>query len=217
MQATRERILRILKETEAASVDDLSRMLGLTPVTIRHHLDVLRGEGLVGAPTVRRRKAPGRPQHVYSLTERASEHFPKQYDQLASLLLDEIRARGAGGEVDRTMQQIGLRLAAQFRSPADLSFEERLAAVVEFLNARGYLASWERRDDGAFLLHVANCPYEQVAAVHREVCAIDQTLLSQVLGTTPERVAWAVKDSHQCTYVIQPPVRPDELSEGGGL
>ena len=50
MQSTRERILNILKERGQATVDDLSQELGLTAVTVRHHLDILRGEGLIASP-----------------------------------------------------------------------------------------------------------------------------------------------------------------------
>ncbi|NTU63973.1 MAG: ArsR family transcriptional regulator, partial [Chloroflexi bacterium] len=63
MQATRQRILEILKERGAATVEELGSDLDLTPVTIRHHLDILRNEGLIQAPKVKRRDAPGRPQH----------------------------------------------------------------------------------------------------------------------------------------------------------
>ena len=47
MQATRQRILEILKERGAATVEQLATELELTPVTIRHHLDILRRAGLV--------------------------------------------------------------------------------------------------------------------------------------------------------------------------
>jgi predicted ArsR family transcriptional regulator len=66
MQATRQRILEILKERNTATVEELAKDLGLTPVTIRHHLDILRSEGVSQAPQVKRRDTPGRPQHVWS-------------------------------------------------------------------------------------------------------------------------------------------------------
>ncbi len=58
MQATRQRILEILKERHTATVEELAKELELTPVTIRHHLDILRSEGLVQAPQVKRRDTP---------------------------------------------------------------------------------------------------------------------------------------------------------------
>jgi DeoR family suf operon transcriptional repressor len=204
MQDTRERILDILKERDQATVDELSRELGLTAVTVRHHLDILRGEGYVAAPIVRRRKTPGRPQYAYTLTEKASALFPKRYDHLASLMLDEVRLRLPATEVDQMMKRIGERIASQAVLPDGGDFEARLAAVVEFLDQLGYMARWERCDDGDYLLHIANCPYEQVAGHHDEVCKIDMRMLTCLLGTSPRRITWAAQGDYQCTYSIHP-------------
>jgi predicted ArsR family transcriptional regulator len=208
VQATRERILHILKENEEATVDDLSQDLGLTPVTVRHHLDILRGEGLVAAPVVRRRKAPGRPQHVYTLTDSASKFFPKRYDQLANLLLDEMQSMVSPADLDAMMARIGGQMAEQFTlTEADCQdFRTRISSLVDFLNERGYLASWENRDGNGYLIHVANCPFEKVSERHHEVCIADMTLLTDALGTRPERVAWAAGgEAHQCSYAVFPP------------
>jgi len=205
VQATRQRILHILKERERATVGELGRELGLTPVTVRHHLDILRGEGLVAPPVVRRRKTPGRPQHVYTLTANASAHFPKQYDHLASLLLHEIHSHLSPAERSQMMQDIGEAIADQVTLPNVNSFEERVDAIVAFLNKQGYLARWEKQDGGGYLIHIANCPYEQVAAEHREVCIVDMALLTRLLGTRPERLKWFAENDRQCIYAVRPP------------
>jgi len=206
MQDTRERILDILKERNQATVDELSRELGLTAVTVRHHLDILRGEGYIAAPIVRRRKTPGRPQYAYALTEKAGDFFPKRYDHLASLMLDELRSCLSAAEVDQMMKRIGERIASQVVLSDAGDFEARIAAVVEFLDGLGYMARWERRDDGDYWLHVANCPYEQVASRHDEVCVMDMRMLTHLLGRSPKRTSCTAQGDHQCTYVIRPPV-----------
>jgi predicted ArsR family transcriptional regulator len=38
-----------------------------------------------------------------------------------------------------------------------------------------------------------------------EVCTIDLTLLTRLLGTSPQRIAWAAQGDHQCIYAIRPP------------
>ena len=78
MQDTRQKILDHLKTHGEATVEELREWLGgITAVTVRHHLDVLRRDGLVDAPTVERRDTPGRPRYVYTLTEKASRYFPR--------------------------------------------------------------------------------------------------------------------------------------------
>ena len=71
MQSTRQEILAILKEERQATVEDLAERLELTPMTIRHPLNVLQAQALVAAPKVRRSKKVGRPRLVYTLPEAA--------------------------------------------------------------------------------------------------------------------------------------------------
>ncbi len=206
MQATRERILYILKERRQATVDELSQELGLTAVTIRHHLEVLRTAGFVAEPVVRRRETPGRPQHVYVLTEKAGINFPRRYDHLATLILREVRAHlSSVEEMSEMMEHIGEHIAGQATLPDEGDFEARLAAVADFLDELGYMARWERRDDETYLLHIANCPYEKVATQDRAVCTMDLSLLTSLLGASPRRISWAAQDDDLCTYAIRRP------------
>ena len=204
MQATRERILNILKERGQATVQELSNTLDLTTVTIRHHLDTLRREKLVAAPTVRHRKAPGRPQHVYKLTVEASDFFPKRYEPLIELILEEVRSQLSRDDVQAMMARIGTRIAEQVSVPLGASFEERITIAVDFLDERGYMAHWEKSDTGVYQVHVANCPYEGVAHRFREVCQIDHTLLTEILGPALGNMSQLGEPARHCTYVIQP-------------
>ena len=90
MQQTRRHILDILKAQGEATVDEIVEALQtrrgkqITAVTVRHHLTRLQEENLITAPQMRHRSTPGRPQHVYSLTQKAVAQFPNNYQQLAS-------------------------------------------------------------------------------------------------------------------------------------
>jgi DeoR family suf operon transcriptional repressor len=200
MQATRQRILEILKERGEATIEELGEALGLTSVTVRHHLDILRGEGLVEVPEVRRRTTPGRPQYVYILTEAAGDFFPKNYASFASLMISEVRDRYGAAELDSILQGMARRMEKGKPGPLG-GWEERLAYVVGFLNDRGYIANWEKNDDGYFL-HTTNCPYRDVSRDHTEVCMMDMTLISDFLGLVPERISWTVAGENSCTYHV---------------
>jgi predicted ArsR family transcriptional regulator len=204
MQATRERILNILKEQGQATVKELSEALDLTTVTIRHHLDTLRRENFVAPPTVRHRKAPGRPQHVYSLTQEASDFFPKRYERLIDLLFEEMHSRLSDEEVEDMMECIGRRMVGEVAVPDDANFEERIDIAVDFMDERGYMAHWEKTRDDEYAVHVANCPYEGVALRHGEVCRIDRTLLTELLGPTLARISRQAGPARHCTYVVEP-------------
>jgi predicted ArsR family transcriptional regulator len=204
VQATRERILKILKEQGQATVKELSERLDLTTVTIRHHLDTLRREDFVAPPTVRHRKAPGRPQHVYSLTEEASDFFPKRYERLIDLMFEEMRSRLSQEEIEEMMECIGKRMVGGVTVPDDADFEERVVIAVDFMDERGYMSHWEKTEDGDYLVHVVNCPYESVARRHGEVCQIDRALLTELLGPTLGEISRKRGPARHCTYAVRP-------------
>jgi predicted ArsR family transcriptional regulator len=203
MQSTRHRILEILKEKNQATVEQLSDLLELTPVTIRHHLDILRGEGLIGAPIAQRRSGPGRPQYAYALTEAASDFFPKNYHNLAGMLLDEIRDSFSPAELDQIVNRVADRMAAQAPSARTKKRgQEILSETVRYLNDKGYVARWEKTQDGKFVLHTCNCPYERVAQDHSEVCIIDAKLIRQLVGLPLQRLTHMAKGDESCSYVV---------------
>jgi predicted ArsR family transcriptional regulator len=203
MQFTRQRILEILREKNRATVQQLGEDLGLTPVTIRHHLDVLRGEGLVDAPQALRRSGPGRPQYAYGLTEAAADYFPKNYHSLANLMLDEIRERAAPGELEQIMAGVAQRMAEHAPSPGQKSPQKVLKDAVRFLNGQGYAACWEQGSDGDYVLHVHNCPYKRVAQVHDEVCTMDVHFVSRLIGVAPQRLSRMADGDECCAYLVR--------------
>lgn len=203
MQKTRETILKYLKEKGEATVDELSSVLGgLTSVTVRHHLDILRGAGFVSDPMIRHRATPGRPQYAYTLTGKASEHFPKNYRDLAGHLLEEMKACPPHGGVNIFFEGVANRMSALAQPVvAGETLDQQLDHAVAFLNSQGYVANWERADDG-YLLHTCNCPYEALAKDNPELCGMDLTLVSNLLGLVPRRISRVVEGATSCAYFI---------------
>lgn len=203
MQQTRRHILEILKEQREATIDEIvkeltSRIGKITAVTVRHHLEILRGDGLVATPAVRRRSAPGRPQYVYNLTERAADHFPNNYQGLANGLISEIKNRLDAAEVNDILAGVATHMAADAMIP-DGPIEVRLDHIVEYLNQNGYGASWSQRN-GVHELKVANCPYDHVTCQNPEICKMDETLLAQLIGSRPERLSSQAEQDEACIY-----------------
>jgi predicted ArsR family transcriptional regulator len=140
------------------------------------------------------------------LTQAASEHFPKKYDKLINLLLTEMENHLSSSDIEQMLHNIGKQLAAEADIPPSMDLETRLASVVEYLNSQGYLARWEPNGPGQYLIHIANCPFEKVSGKHPKVCEIDATLLTQLLGAPPRRIARTKQSDRQCTYLVTPAV-----------
>lgn len=202
MQETRQRILEILKMRGQATVNELTRELGLTAVTIRHHLEVLHRDGLIGSPQILRKPGPGRPQHIYRLAGEAENLFPKKYDRLTDALLEELEERMPLEELSKIIDGVAERMARQVSAEGD--FAARVGALLEFLNGLGYLATAEK-EDGGYRIVVANCPYERVARHHALPCLVDTRLIARVTGVEPEKVEQIATGSERCIYrVVEP-------------
>jgi predicted ArsR family transcriptional regulator len=205
MQSTRQEILSILREEKQATVEDLARQLELTPMTIRHHLNVLQAQNLVEASKVRRSKRVGRPRLVYTLTEEADDLFPQGYGRLARHLVSEVKETVGGEETEAMFRRIAERVAAEAPPVEDgQSFEERLDQVSDFLEDQGFLSRWEETEEGYVLTNV-NCPYRRVSRQHGEVCLLDTELIRRLLGVEPQRLSSQRAGQAACAFVLQPP------------
>jgi len=202
VQTTRYRILEIMKEQGDVTVAELARQLEMAPVSVRHHLDVLQGENLISAPRVRRRGTVGRPLQVYALTEAANAHFPRNHEALVMGLLDELKLLLPADQLQELLARMAEKEARQAPPPpVDATLEQRVALAVDFLNQRGYLARYERQGD-AFVLYTLNCPYAGVSEQHRELCTMDLSLISALLGMAPLSVNRMAEGDCRCAYRI---------------
>jgi len=204
MQKTRQKILEYLRHHEEATVDDLSDVLdNLTAVTVRHHLDVLRGQGLVSSPEVQHRNTPGRPKYVYSLTEKAHALFPRNLNTLSTHLIAELTNHLEDDRVNVIMDGVAERMASELPpGPPNETFDARLDRVVRHLTEHGYEASWTAHPDG-YVLSTSNCPYGDVATDHEEqMCMLDMRYLSRLIGAVPRRLDYIPDGDNNCSYLI---------------
>lgn len=206
MQQTRQHILEILRERGDATVDDLVAALeqriqhGITAVTVRHHLDVLRGEHMVTEPTIRHRNTPGRPHYVYALTEKAHEQFPNNYQLLVKNLLGQLRMSLSPAQVNVIVEGVADQMVADAQLP-ETPIERRLDFVVTYLTDLGYVASWDQCSEG-FVLRTSNCPYHQVSGDHAELCQMDMRLISGLVGIVPRQLGRIADQRDSCDYLI---------------
>lgn len=206
MQATRQQIIEYLKEKNQATVEELAAAVHLTPMAVRHHLNVLQAENLITTSTIRRQTGPGRPSQAYKLTKAADDLFPVDYFGLTDYLLAELDHQLGQAGVAKIFTNIAQRLANEAPPPKPYqTFEERLDEVVAFLTEKGFVVDWETKDNH-YMIHAYSCPYRQVAKTHGEVCLLDKQIISSMLATNPTRIACLTTDDNHCTYRIAQPI-----------
>jgi predicted ArsR family transcriptional regulator len=204
---TRQEIVRLLRCHGDMTVRELAAALGLTPMSIRLHLNRLQREGLV---TARLERQPvGRPHHRYRLTAAADALFPTNYCALADSLLTALRQQGGPDQVARLCQEALTALAAPYLVQTDRPLTERVQALVRCLQHLGFLL--EVQETPADLrLRALNCPFTVVAEHHPELCQAEQALVTQALGAeidglTVERPEHRLHGDPCCTYRIRGP------------
>lgn len=208
MHSTRERILHHLKRAPGASVDVLAHALDLAPMTIRQHLSRLAGEGLVEATAERR--PTGRPAHVYTLTPASDGRFPKAYDRLAHLLLEEMESAEAGTSDwstpagrRRAFQRLAERAAAPHRPELDaLPWSQRAERAVGILRDESGFA--ELSQTGAGLeVREYNCVFQRVAEGHEDVCGFHTAYVSELLGAPVTLDACQCDGANACRFRVE--------------
>lgn len=217
MQETRRQILEILRERGEATVEDIVNDLrkrrgdSITAVTVRHHLKHLQQEdNLVSEPQMRHRATPGRPQHIYTLTEKAIAAFPNNYQRLAAGLIDQMQTQLGPDHVNVILEGVADNMAHEASIPQG-SLPERLGAVVDYLNQHGYDANWEETADG-YLLHTLNCPYHHLTDKTDALCHMDMRLVASLLGVVPRMQSRIAGGENRCSYLI-PAQEQEEAQE----
>jgi len=206
MQETRQQILDILRERGEATVDnivaDLEAIRGsITSVTVRHHLSKLQDDGLVDMPQMRHRSTPGRPRHIYTLTEKGSAQFPNNYQSLAGNLLHEIKRNLPDDTVNVIIEGVVDNMVDEAKIPVEGDLPTRLEKVVNYLNTHGYEAEWRTHSDG-FVLKTTNCPYHGIEDEDETLCHLDMRLISKMLGVVPRLMARISEGDEACSYLI---------------
>ena len=201
MQATRQQILDYLRSHGQATVKDLDAFLGLTSTGVRQHLTVLEREDLVEAHE--ERGHVGRPALVYQLTEQGDALYPKKYDQLANVLLDEMREVTGAQTFQTMLRRVATRFADPYRDRVENKpLPERVIAATEIIRERGCEADAVKDGDG-WLIRQFTCPFPKVAGENSCVCTLDVEFVRQLVGTDARLTTSLLRGDRCCTFRVR--------------
>ncbi len=201
MQATRQQILDHLRREGRATVKDLGACLGLTSTGIRQHLTVLERDGLVEA--YEERGHVGRPALVYRLTEQGDAVYPKQYDELAIILLEEVRNVAGAQALQTLLKRVAGRLAEPYLERLEgRPLAERVQETSQIIQDRGCLADWVQDGDD-LLIEQYTCPFPNVARSNSSVCALDVEFIRRLVGVDARLSKSLLRQDRSCTYRIR--------------
>ncbi|WP_139490743.1 helix-turn-helix transcriptional regulator [Brevibacillus dissolubilis] len=200
--STRDQILHMLKLKGSLPVSDIANDLGITEMAVRRHLNTLERDDLITSTLVR--QAMGRPTNVYSLSQQADELFPRNYSDLTLDFLKDIQEIDGDDKIDALFNRREDRLEEIYRQQIQGELEDRVAALAELQNEKGYMVEWEKDEEtGDYLLKEFNCPIAQVAREFTQACQCELSLFRKVLETTVEQTHCMAKGAEKCVYRIQ--------------
>lgn len=211
---SRGRILEHLTKRGPSSVADLIAELGLTGVTIRHHLGEMRRQGLIAAPAARRRRGRGRPVLVYAVTHQARGLPPGNHLELALHVLLAAREQLSSADLERLMVAAGEHLGRLPNSRSALSPKARRRQAVRFLDDRGYYPSYYTAIAGSARLLLAQCPYLTAAESCPAVCVFDRALVRSLFGSEVNLTARIIDRDPGCVFEFRDSEQFDRLAEG---
>lgn len=209
MQTTKENILAYLKRSGGGTIDALSRELGLARMTIRQHLATLERDHLVVSREERGKT--GRPHLVYQLSDGGEERFPRRYERLAELAIEEVAFLDAdeliGLSGDDKKRLLLMKMAERvYRDNEDKVREkplaERVEIVTDILRDEGGFAEWRTRDQG-FEIADHNCVYRRVVETHPELCDWHVSLLGKLLGKEVECSEFMSQGADACRFLVK--------------
>jgi predicted ArsR family transcriptional regulator len=202
MTDTRQDILNYLREKGSADVNELAETLGLSPVTIHYHLNVLQRDGLLESKAVR--QGVGRPRNVFTLGDTAFEKFPQRYHRLSDRLLEILKSRMTEADIQALFEHIGAEIAGEHAMNLQgKPLEKKIETLIEMLGEEGFMSRLDKIGANDFVLTQVNCPYQYVATRHPEVCELDLQLMNTALGTAVKREACVANGDAVCTFHIK--------------
>lgn len=210
MQSSKQQILVLLKRTGSATVEEAAGALSLASMTARQHLVGLEKDGLVRSEKVKR--PTGRPHYAYKLTPKGEDMFPRRYDLLAQILLDELGSlspadiEGLSPAEKRSLLilRVADRLAERHRPQVQgLELSERVAATAELLHLIGGFAEWLETEAG-YEIRDYNCAFSRITSGMESGCEWHVRLLTLLLDYPVSHEVISNGAVQCCRYLILP-------------
>jgi predicted ArsR family transcriptional regulator len=199
--STRNSIIQLLKKSNGLSIEELSKIINITPMGIRQHLLSLEKKGVV--TYISKKHGIGRPGFVYMLTKSADELFPKSYDKFAIEILNNIKNHEGPKKLDtifRTNKDKQLNTLKDALAGME-TFDDTVNGLKNMLESEGYIVELTKSNSD-YHLKQYNCPINKIAAEFKEICKYELQLYRELLGEQVTMEQNIAEGSSACSYKI---------------
>lgn len=200
----KELLQLLLRNKSGLTVDELAEQLRITRNAVRQHLAALGTDGLVAASATR--PSGGRPQQLYTLTDRGNEVFPRHYSWFARLAVESItREHGAAGLRKRLVEMgtaVGEQLRAQYAG-ADTR-QRKVAVLAQVMDQLGYNARATAASDKSPAVEADNCVFHELAMKNPEICQFDLAMMGALTESKVDHQECMARGGNICRFKFGP-------------
>ena len=203
LNSTPERMLVFLKMRGPQPASALSKAFEITNEGARLHLKKLMDDGFVKSEKVS--KGVGRPTVFYSLTEKGLERFPNTHAELTVQLLTSVKNVLGQDALDQLIEAREMasmeRYGEALKNIDDV--EEKLDRLVQIRSEEGYMAEWEKVDNG-YVLVENHCPICAAATECHGFCRAELNTFRMALGENVQvdRTDHIISGARRCSYKV---------------
>lgn len=199
-----DKAVLILKNQGPKSLKELAAELKITTEGARFQLLKLSGEGLVTSESISRGR--GRPQQIWSLTDKGHSRFPDAHSSLTVRLIQNIRENLGEEALEKIIIATGkdnLRKYEELMHGA-VTLEDKIRILAEIRKEEGYMAHYEKTDDGYLFLE-NHCPICEAAKACQDFCRTELRTFQSALGdeVVVKRIDHILAGARRCAYLIR--------------
>jgi predicted ArsR family transcriptional regulator len=146
----------------------------------------------------------GRPTLVYSLTEKADALFPKTYDALATVLLEEVRSSQGNERLHELLHKVAERMASPYSDRVQgKPLPDRVQETARIMEEQGCLVELREVEGDDYYIDEFTCPFPKVAQQDRAVCALHVDFVRILTGSDTRLTQSLLRGERACSYRIR--------------
>src|SRR5262245_20702124 len=209
----RREILKLLKRRGPLPVEDLAEALAITVSGARQHLAGLEKDGVVTYQRVR--QGPGRPRHLYELTDEGDALFPRNYAELTNELLGYVQEHDPTLLDQLFVRRAQRRVRSAQKRMEGLALPDKVRELARILDEEGYYAELQELEDGRFRIVERNCLVKDVAARYAQACTSELNFVRKLLPEADvTRSTHLLNQQPCCAYDIRPRTAEQRAARG---
>jgi predicted ArsR family transcriptional regulator len=197
------RIVKLLVGRPPQTIASLLPAVGVTRTAVTEQLNDLVAAGFVERQA-QRLPSRGRPRFLYRATDAALVLlFADKQRRMVPAIWQAIDELSGGEMVKKIVKRVGRTMADYYSSKITAKRpQERLRQFARILEAEGAMVEVVEGEHGQLLLEKRSCSFLSMFDSRRNVCRIDQELISTVVGRPVRQICSRQDGAPSCTFEI---------------